>query len=66
MAGALVFAAPPDRAANTRGSIPTKETPQTERTARKGWCALFVVDLRGIEPLSENRRYDFLRGQSLY
>ena len=25
-----------------------------------------LVDLRGIEPLSENRRYDFLRGQSLY
>ena len=33
---------------------------------RFGVRALFVVDLRGIEPLSENRRYDFLRGQSLY
>ena len=42
-----------------------EEIPPKKRTAHKGRRA-FLVDLRGIEPLSENRRYDFLRGQSLY
>ena len=32
----------------------------------QGVVRSLLVDLRGIEPLSENRRYDFLRGQSLY
>ena len=37
---------------------------QKENAPRGG--VFLLVDLRGIEPLSENRRYDFLRGQSLY
>ena len=60
----MVFAAPADRAANTRGSIITEDPPK-RRTAHEGRRA-FLVDLRGIEPLSENRRYNFLRGQSFF